>query len=95
MHREDFDIFDTGIIFFDNASTTMKPKNVVKEITDYYTKYTSNIHRGDYDNSVIVDTKYDEVREKSGMMAFIPNGKMYDVGNVKAYQNTFIEKIKE
>ena len=64
MHREDFEIFDTGIIFFDNASTTMKPKRVVKEITDYYTKYTSNIHRGDYDNSVIVDTKYDETREK-------------------------------
>ena len=64
MHREDFEIFDTGIIFFDNASTTMKPKRVVKEITDYYTKYTSNIHRGDYDNSVLVDTKYDETREK-------------------------------
>ncbi len=64
MHREDFEIFDTGIIFFDNASTTMKPKSVVKEITDYYTKYTSNIHRGDYDNSVLVDTKYDETREK-------------------------------
>lgn len=34
----------------------------------------------------------DEVREKNGMIAFIPKGKMLDVGNVQAYKNTFIEK---
>ena len=36
----------------------------------------------------------DEVREKSGMIAFIPNGEMLDVGNVPSYKNTFIEKMK-
>ena len=36
----------------------------------------------------------DEVREKKGMVAFIPKGEMLDVGNVKAYQNTFIEMTK-
>ena len=36
----------------------------------------------------------EEVRSKSGMTAFIPDGKMLDVGNVDAYKNTFIEKIK-
>ena len=37
----------------------------------------------------------DEVREKKGMVAFIPKGEMLDVGNVKAYQNTFIEMSKK
>ena len=49
------------------------------------------LERGEYQ----ITSALDEVREKSGMMAFIPNGEMYDVGNVKAYQNTFIEKSKE
>ena len=64
MNREDFPIFDTGVIYFDNAATTMKPKSVVNATVDYYTKYTSNAHRGDYDNSLKVDSIYDGVREK-------------------------------
>ena len=34
----------------------------------------------------------DEVRSKSGMVAFIPDGEMLDVGNVKSYKKTFIKK---
>lgn len=64
MNREDFEIFDTGVIYFDNGATTMKPKQVVNEIVDYYTNYTANAHRGDYDNSLKVDSKYEEVRDK-------------------------------
>ncbi len=36
----------------------------------------------------------DEVRSKTGMVAFIPNGEMLDVGNVLSYKNAFIEKSK-
>ena len=36
----------------------------------------------------------DEVREKDGMIAFIPQGEMLDVGNVNAYRDAFIEKGK-
>ncbi len=64
MNREDFDIFNTGIIYLDNAATTQKPRSVVREIVDYYTKYTANSHRGDYDISLKVDEKYDGVRDK-------------------------------
>ena len=49
------------------------------------------LERGEYQ----ITSALDEVREKSGMIAFIPNGEMLDVGNVKAYKNTFIEKAKE
>lgn len=34
----------------------------------------------------------DEVRERSGMVAFIPHGEMYDMGNTKGYVDTFINK---
>jgi len=64
VNREDFEIFDTGVIYFDNGATTMKPRQVVDSVVEYYTKYTANAHRGDYENSLKVDQKYEEVREK-------------------------------
>ena len=64
MNREDFEIFNDGLIYFDNAATTQKPKQVVNSIVEYYTKYTANAHRGDYDISLKVDEKYESVRDK-------------------------------
>ena len=64
MNRDDFKILDTGIIYFDNGATTLKPNSVVDSIVDYYTKYTANAHRGDYDNSLKVDMMYEAVRTK-------------------------------
>lgn len=64
MNREDFEIFKDGLIYFDNAATTMKPNTVINAVVDYYTKYTANAHRGDYDNSLKVDMEYEKVREK-------------------------------
>ena len=64
MNREDFKIFNDGLIYFDNAATTQKPKQVVDSIVEYYTKYTANAHRGDYSISLKVDEKYESVREK-------------------------------
>ena len=39
-----------------------------------------------------ITSALDEVRSKSGMVAFIPDGEMLDVGNVKSYKKTFIRK---
>jgi len=65
MNREDFSMLkDNNLIYFDNGATTLKPNSVVNAITEYYTKYCANAHRGDYHNSQIVDTKYESVREK-------------------------------
>ncbi len=64
MNREDFEIFKDGLIYFDNAATTQKPRDVVNAIVEYYTKYTANAHRGDYDISLKVDENYESVRTK-------------------------------
>ena len=64
MNRDDFKILKEDFIFFDNCATTLKPNIVVDETVKYYTEYTSNAHRGDYDNSIKVDTLYEETRTK-------------------------------
>ena len=64
MNRDDFEILKSGIIYFDNSATTLKPKSVLKEINDYYTKYTANAHRGDYKTSNKVDMLYEGTRLK-------------------------------
>ena len=37
------------LVYLDNASTTFKPQCVIDAVTSYYTDYTANSHRGDYD----------------------------------------------
>ncbi len=64
MYREDFPILNNDLIYFDNGATTLKPQKVIDAVVDYYSNYTANAHRGDYDNSLKVDMKYEEVRTK-------------------------------
>lgn len=49
--RSDFPILHQRVeghplIWFDNAATTQKPKSVIREISNYYERDNSNIHRG-------------------------------------------------
>lgn len=64
MHREDFKLLESNIVYFDNGATTLKPKSVKEAIIEYYDKYTANIHRGDYSLSMKVNDIYDNTREK-------------------------------
>ena len=63
MNREEFPMFNTNNIYLDNGATTWKPKSVIEKINDYYTKYTANAHRGDYDISLKVDNEYEGARD--------------------------------
>jgi cysteine desulfurase/selenocysteine lyase len=64
MNREDIPMLKQNIIYFDNGATTLKPQFVIDSITDYYSNYCSNAHRGDYKTSLKVDNAYESVREK-------------------------------
>lgn len=63
MHRDDFLMLNDNIVYFDNGATTLKPSSVVMAMDKYYTKHTSNIHRGDYDASIITNKLYDDTRD--------------------------------
>lgn len=63
MNRGDFPMLNTGYIYLDNGATTWKSNAVINKITEYYTSYTANAHRGDYDLSLRVDKEYDNTRE--------------------------------
>ena len=66
MNREDFNMLDGDLIYFDNAATTLKPKCVSDVIYSYNNCHTSNIHRGDYDIAIKTDKLYDGVRDIVG-----------------------------
>lgn len=63
MYREDFPMFENDIIYLDNGATTFKPKCVIDKMAEYYTKYSANAHRGDYDISYKVDVEYENARK--------------------------------
>ncbi len=50
------------LIYLDNASTTQKPKSVIKEIQNYYESTNSNIHRGVHHLSQKATEKYENSR---------------------------------
>lgn len=67
--RRDFPILSTlvygkPLVYFDNAATSQKPRQVIDAITEYYTSYNANIHRGVHALSQKASQAYDEVRGK-------------------------------
>jgi cysteine desulfurase/selenocysteine lyase len=50
-------------VYFDNAATTLKPRCVINAVTEYFTGYCANIHRGLYESSLKATRKYEMVRE--------------------------------
>lgn len=63
MYRNDVTMQKKPLIWLDNASTTFKPDCVIEAVTGYYTKETSNSHRGDYDLCYNMDMKVLESRK--------------------------------
>ena len=64
MNREDFNILNNNLIYFDNAATTLKPKILVEKLKDYYDNFSANTSRGDYKIAVKADMEVASSREK-------------------------------
>lgn len=68
-YRKDFPMLQqktmqgAPLVYLDNGATTFKPQCVIDAIVDYYSNYTANAHRGDYDLSAKVDKAYEEARK--------------------------------
>ena len=65
-YKKDYPFFKNNpdIIFFDNASTALKPKCVIDAVNHYYNDLCVNAHRGDYYLSYKVDVEIEEVRKE-------------------------------
>lgn len=66
--REDFPVlsqlvYGKPLVYFDNAATTQKPKQVIDAITHYYFADNSNIHRGVHFLSQRATRAFEETRE--------------------------------
>src|SRR3989338_6807201 len=53
------------LIYFDNAATTQKPRQVIQALQDYYEKNNANPHRGIYDLSEEATEEYEKARKKT------------------------------
>lgn len=61
---KDFPMLNKDIIYLDNGATTFKPQCVIDAMSDYYSNYCANAHRGDYNISLKVDMAYEGTRDK-------------------------------
>ncbi|HRN94647.1 MAG TPA: cysteine desulfurase [Chitinophagales bacterium] len=51
------------LIYFDNAATSQKPKQVIEAIENYYSQYNSNIHRGAHYLANLATEAYEHSRQ--------------------------------
>lgn len=67
--REDFPILkrkinDHSLIYFDNAATSQKPKQVIEAIKEFYENYNANVHRGVHTLSQEASELYEDAHEE-------------------------------
>ncbi len=80
--RADFPILQETVegkplVYLDNAATTQKPQSVIDAITDYYTHYNSNIHRGTHHLSNLATEAHEKARKT--VQAYINAAHDYEV----------------
>ncbi|MCC6600903.1 MAG: cysteine desulfurase [Crocinitomicaceae bacterium] len=67
--REEFPLLHqkvngSPLIYLDNAATTQKPLYVIESITNYYTGYNANIHRGVHHLANLATDAFEKARNK-------------------------------
>ena len=72
--KKDFPIFTNNpdLVYLDSSATSQKPQVVLDAVSEYYSSYNANIHRGLYKIAEKASEKVGEVREK--VAAFINAG---------------------
>ncbi len=71
--RKDFPFLERGIVYFDNAATTQKPRQVIDAITDFYRSHNANIHRGIHILSEEATELYEESKRKVAGFLGVPS----------------------
>ncbi len=61
--RNDFPFLKRGIIYFDNAASSQKPRQVIDAIKEFYEMHYANVHRGIHKLSEEATDAYEKARE--------------------------------
>ena len=100
--RSDFPIldkkvYDRPLVYFDNGATTQKPQCVIDRISEVFSSYNGNIHRGVHAISDKASEEYEISREKA--RSFINAGKREEIvftsgttGSINAIAFSFGER---
>ena len=62
--RQDFPILKSGVIYFDNACSTLRPKSVIQAVSKYYEEYPVCADRGVYSLSKTLSEKCEDARRE-------------------------------
>src|SRR4029453_6115122 len=80
--RSDFpvlaqEVHGKPLVYFDNAATSQKPRQVIEAISHYYERDNSNVHRGIHELSNRATTAYENARVR--MAQFINAAKSCEI----------------
>jgi cysteine desulfurase/selenocysteine lyase len=86
--REDFpilkrEVHGNPLVYLDNAATTQKPQAMIDALTEYYSSYNANIHRGIHALAEEATAKYEATRQKVADFIGAP-----DASNIVFTRNT-------
>jgi len=67
--RDDFPILrqkvhGKNLVYFDNAATSQKPRQVIDALNDYYQRYNANVHRGIHSLAERATREYELSRQR-------------------------------
>ena len=62
--RKDFPILKSGIVYLDNAASSLTPEPVLEKMLEFYHEYRANVERGVHHLSQTASEEYESVHEK-------------------------------
>lgn len=61
--QDDFPILTQDTVYLDSAATSLKPRQVIDAVSEYYEKFNANVHRGAFGWSVEATNRFDQAHE--------------------------------
>lgn len=95
--RNDFPMFKNNpdLVYLDSAATSLKPQCVIDAIVNFYSKHTSNVHRGDYAIAALNDRLYDDTRKSVAKLINCDTNEVVYTHNVSHSLNQIAFGLKD
>lgn len=71
--------------YLDSSATSLTPRVVIEAMTEYYSHFRANVHRGTFKESMTASRKYDDVRVRlAGLLGVSPDQIIFTNGATDA-----------